>query len=219
MLALPLGFMKTCQRRSTSRTRPLWWLRLSPLLVIWSLVLAPAHLCLFFESGTAHSHTHSHTATSAHSHSTTDHHAAEGDTANRDAGGHHADTNPTGSHDADSHDAGGHDADGHDGLENHADEAGGSQQAPHSMALLPVPEEETCCSSGAAPIAIAAHASRLTVPTEHCLDGTFAPATLPVTSDVFALTHCHGRDGPPAALRRSQFLPSSLLGRAPPVSV
>ena len=102
--------------------------------------------------------------------------------------------------------------------EHHAEEAA-EHHGNAQMAVLPVPEEDSCCSSGAAPLAVVANSSRFTAPVERSIHLTFAPAVLPATPDVFALTNYHGRDGPPDAPFLSQFLPSSLLGRAPPVSV
>ena len=101
----------------------------------------------------------------------------------------------------------------------HADEAVAERHNSPKMPALPAPEEDSCCSSGVVPLAILANSSRFTVPVEQLVHLTFAPAVLPVSSDVFALTNCHGRDGPPRVPLPSQFLLSSFLGRAPPVSV
>lgn len=101
----------------------------------------------------------------------------------------------------------------------HADEAVAERHNSPKMAVLPAPEEDSCCSSGVVPVAILTNPSRFTVPVEQLVHLTFAPAVLPVSSDVFALTNCHGRDGPPRVPLPSQFLSSYLLGRAPPISV
>ena len=101
---------------------------------------------------------------------------------------------------------------------NYPHEAATEQQGSPKMAVLPLPEEDSCCSGGSAPLAIVAATSRFTAPVAQAVHLAFAPAVLPTASSVFALTNCHGRDGPPDAPLRSQFLSSSLLGRAPPVS-
>lgn len=86
--------------------------------------------------------------------------------------------------------------------------------------LQSVPEQHACCSEMDAPAVVASALSRFAAPDANSVDFSFMPATLPTTQDTFALTNCHGRDGPSLDTPlRSQFSPSSLLGRAPPVSV
>lgn len=81
-----------------------------------------------------------------------------------------------------------------------------------------VPDEHDCCSEGTVQPAVAAATSRFAAPNESSISLFFLPA-MPQVQDIFALTSCHGRAGPPPDQPlRSQFLPSSLLGRAPPIS-
>lgn len=107
-----------------------------------------------------------------------------------------------------------HNADAHDGQ-------AATERHDGGVGVQSVPEPETCCSDAAiTPFVVATVASRFAGPKERATDFSFALATLPVVQDVFALTTSHGRDGPSSDQPfRSHFAPSSLLGRAPPVSV
>ena len=86
--------------------------------------------------------------------------------------------------------------------------------------LSSVPESHVCCCDSNVPPVVLATLSHSAAPDASSWMPAFTPATLPAMQDIFALTNCYGRDGPPPdEPLRSQFFPSSLLGRAPPVSV
>lgn len=91
--------------------------------------------------------------------------------------------------------------------------------ATHHATSQPVPDAHECCSAMNAPPVIAAAVSRLSAPDRHSAPAAFALAVPSSPLDIFALTNCHGRDGPPDESLHSQLGRASLLGRAPPVSV
>lgn len=91
-----------------------------------------------------------------------------------------------------------------------------SDRATVSSTLSP---HECCCDSDALAV-VGSPISRLAAPEGRSTAISFAPAILPDVQGVLALSHCYGRDGPSINhLLRSQFSSSSLLGRAPPLSV
>ena len=92
----------------------------------------------------------------------------------------------------------------------HRSEKGASVSSPIQAHLC-------CCDNEVIPgIAVL---SRPAAPEQSHFVVAFAPAKPPVALDVFALTYCHGRDGPPDKPFLSHSSASSLLGRAPPVAV
>lgn len=93
------------------------------------------------------------------------------------------------------------------------------QQKANASALQAVPEE-VCCSSRNAPPVVRAAFSRSATPDEHSTGHSLTAATLPLPQRLFLPANCYGRAGPARAQPlRSQFSATSLLGRAPPVSV
>lgn len=88
----------------------------------------------------------------------------------------------------------------------------------HNQATLSVESaSHICCCDSDVPLVVLSSAVRAAAPDLSSLAIDFAPATLPMTPDVFALTACLGRDGPSAdAPPASPFSPATLLGRAPP---
>lgn len=106
-----------------------------------------------------------------------------------------------------------------------ADYHGGHQHAgdtPHagSRFSLGTPwDADNCCSDVETPPMVVAAQFRSIAPDASSASVLFAPATLPVAQAIFSLTNCHGRDGRPDHPLRSQFVPFSLLGRAPPAAV
>lgn len=107
------------------------------------------------------------------------------------------------------------DQDGHDG-DHHADNHHADASDDHSSTP---PEQHTCCSDSEPLQAVVAAVLRPAAPDQIVVPVNYAVPTQPFVVDVFALTNCHGRDGPPGQILRSQFVPSSLLGRAPPFLV
>jgi hypothetical protein len=104
--------------------------------------------------------------------------------------------------------------------EDHHDDRGAAHHKDDQIALSPVPQSHICCCESSVPPVVLATLPHSAAPDASSWMPVFTPATLPVRQEVFALTGCHGRDGPPPDKPlRSQFLSSSLLGRAPPVSV
>ena len=97
---------------------------------------------------------------------------------------------------------------------------GHSHAATHQAAWQSVPDEHDCCSNMDAAPVVTASSVRAGAPDAHTTLATFAPAIAPSSFDIFALTNCHGRDGPPLdETFHSQLSRGTLLGRAPPVSV
>jgi len=113
----------------------------------------------------------------------------------------------------------------HDGRAQKADHhddhsyTGATHHATKGATLQPVPDAHECCSDMSAPPIVAAPVSRLASPDTHPAPATFALAVPPSPLDIFAVTNCHGRDGPPDESLHSQLSRATLLGRAPPVSV
>ena len=94
---------------------------------------------------------------------------------------------------------------------------------PHAAAtdqatLQPVPQAHGCCSDRNAPPVVVV-GSRFAAPNTHSTPATFALVASPSPLDIFALTHYHGRDGPPSKPLHSQLSRAFLIGLAPPVSV
>jgi len=115
----------------------------------------------------------------------------------------------------------------------HFDDEGAPEAVPHGdhsravapyhatngATLQPVPQAHECCSIMNEPPVVVAAVSRLAAPDTHSAPATFAPAVSPSPHDTFAVTNCHGRDGPLDETLHSQLRRATLLGRAPPVSV
>lgn len=97
--------------------------------------------------------------------------------------------------------------------------AGATHRTTNQATLQLVPDTHECCSNMNEPPVVAAAALRLAAPDTHSAPATFAPAVPSPPFDLFALTNCHGRDGPLDETLHSQLGRASLLGRAPPVSV
>lgn len=92
--------------------------------------------------------------------------------------------------------------------------------ATHQAAWQSVPDEHDCCSNMDAAPVVAASSVRAVALDAHTTLAAFAPAIVPSSFDIFALTNCHGRDGPlPDESLHFQLSRATLLGRAPPVSV
>ena len=184
--------MKRRPAPKCSRTRSQWWSCVLSVLVALSLVVQPSLVCAALESSPGHAHPSS--GGQAHSHG-----ASHGS-------GHSHDS-------ADEHHGGDHDG-GHD-HSNPAHHQDGSDDG--RLSLSPAEPPHACCSDISAPTpVVAAPTSRSFQVDESTSVALFVPATLPPSPDIFALTACHGRDGPPGEPIRSQFLPSSPQGRAPP---
>lgn len=195
-----VGRVKSMKKRpapKSSRTRSQWWSCVLSVLVALSLVVQPSLVCAALESSPGHAHPSS--VAQAHSHG--------GDHSHGES---HGSGHSHGS--ADEHHGGDHDG-GHD-HSNPAHHQGGSDDG--RLSLSPTEPPHACCSDGSAPRPVAAPASRSFQVDESLSVALFAPTALPPSADIFALTACHGRDGPPDKPLRSQFLSSSLLGRGPP---
>ena len=178
--------------RGDSRARSHWWSGLLSVLVALSLVVQPSLVCALVESSShahsgAHAHSHSHPHGSEHSH---------------DAGSSHE-------HHSHGHHRHGHHSHGHHNHEHHDDDG--------RMSLFEPGPAHSCCSTNSAPRLVAAPVSRSFETDKSTSIVLFTPAAILPAQDIFALTACHGRDGPPGRLLRSQCLLTSLLGRAPPV--
>ena len=190
--------MKRRPAPKSSRTRSQWWSCVLSVLVALSLVVQPSLVCAALESSPSHAHPSS--GAQAHSHGGEHSHGAS-----------HGFGHSHGSADED------HGGD-HDGGHDHSNPAHHQESSDDGWMSLSSPEApHACCSDISAPTpVVAAPASRFLQTDESTSVALFVPATLSPTSDIFALTACHGRDGPPREPMRSQFLPSSRLGRAPP---
>lgn len=192
--------MKARQRQINTRTRPPWWPTLLSLIVAFSLVMQPLCQCAMAQSAIGHSHQD---APGQHSHDQmpSDHSCCSGA---QEAGEHHDDAQ--------------HD----DAQRRHAEPTTEHRHSHHSdtrhASVSPFSQQHLCCcDTQVAPSG--AVLARSSAPDQNHQTWVFAPATLPVAFTVFALTNCHGRDGPPAAPLLCQFAAASLLGRAPPVAV
>lgn len=104
------------------------------------------------------------------------------------------------------------DQDDHDD-DHHADSHHNAAAGDHSSTPS---KQHACCSDGEPLQAVVADVLRPAAPDQIVVPVVYVVPTQPVVTDVFALTNCHGRDGPPGQILRSQFVSSSLLGRAPP---
>ncbi len=91
--------------------------------------------------------------------------------------------------------------------------------ATNGAILQPVPQAHECCSNMNEPPVVAAGISRFAALDTHSAAVSFAVAVPSLSQNLFAVTNCHGRDGPSDETLHSQFRRATLLGRAPPVSV
>lgn len=125
-----------------------------------------------------------------------------------------------------------HGASSHSHEAGHSHEAAGAHHGEHvhvhaqaahygssRLAFAPIEPPETCCGQSEAIPVVAASTPGFAAPHRGFAPIVYAPAILPQAQEIFALANCHGRDGPSDKPLRSQFVPLSLLGRAPPVSV
>jgi hypothetical protein len=191
--------MKRRPAPMSSRTRSQWWSCVLSVLVALSLVVQPSLVCAALESSPGHAHPGSGAQDhSRHFHSGEHSHGHDSGHSHGSAGEHH---------DSDSRD-GGHD---HSNPAHHQDNSDDGRMSIYSSV-----QPHACCSDISAPRPIVASASRSFQINESFAVTLFAPATLPPSADIFALTACHGRDGPPDKPLLSHFLASSCLGRAPP---
>lgn len=184
-----IGTVKGMKRRpapKSSRTRSQWWSCVLSVLVALSLLVRPSDICALVESSPGHSHAHA----SQHSDGASPGHA-HNSVEEHDHSHHH------GSH--------------HDGGTQHESSPGDGR-----MSLSTPEAAHACCSDTSAPHPVVAASLRSFQADDSFSLELFAAATLPLSPDIFALTACHGRDGPPDRSLRSQFVPSSQLGRAPP---
>lgn len=106
-----------------------------------------------------------------------------------------------------------------EGAAHHDDHHQPIAQHTDKATLQPVPHQHACCPESAPLPVVMAAPSRSATPDESAIGVSFMPATLPAMQNIFALTNCHGRDGPDDSQPLPQLSRASLLGRAPPVSV
>jgi hypothetical protein len=190
--------MKRRPAPKNSRTRSQWWSCVLSVLVTLSLLVQPSLVCAVLESSPSHVHPSS--GVQGHSHGSHSGEHSHGHASGRSDGS------------TDEHHGGDHD-EGHD-HSNPAHHQGSSDDGRMSLSAFGHPH--SCCSDGSVQLPVVASSSRSLQADSSLTIALFVPATMPPSADIFALTACHGRDGPPCEPIRSQFLPSSLLGRAPP---
>jgi hypothetical protein len=172
---------------------PSWWSPLLSLFVAFTLVVQPAQLCAMLESSPGHSH-------GGHSHKG-DSHASHSDASHPHVGASH------------------HQSDDNDQAREHhaAVEHEATEPAVGGLALMPSSSQHMCCSDDGGSHAVTAATRRSFSPEERLVSLSNDSGIVSATPDIFTLTACHGRDGPPGHSLRSQLSHSSLLGRAPPV--
>ena len=125
----------------------------------------------------------------------------------------HASEHSNGASSGHSHDS----ANDHDGSHHHDGGAWHESSLGDGRMSLTAPGVlHACCADIPAPHPVVVSSLRAFQADDKSSVVLFASATLPLSPGIFALTACHGRDGPSDKPFRSQFLPSSRLGRAPP---
>lgn len=107
---------------------------------------------------------------------------------------------------------------GHDTAHHHQESKNrtDTQEISNAIPVLTATGHDACCCDSQSQPLVAASVSRSAAPDQTSLHLALSPVDLPFAPVVFTLTNCHGRDGPPGRSLRTQFVPSSLLGRAPP---
>lgn len=188
---------------SENRKCPTWRSTLLSLFVACTLVVQPAQLCALLESAPGHSHddSHSHQGDSHHAKASPAVHVHEAASSSHHPHDHATD---------DSHTHNSHHEVAHQPT---------ARASEYRLFIQPVPAPHVCCSDGGSTPVVTATTRRSAAPHERSTDLAFEHGVLPTMPDSFALTACHGRDGPLGRPLRSQFSAASLLGRAPPALV
>ncbi len=110
-----------------------------------------------------------------------------------------------------------HESAAHYDVDHHDAKDVGAHHGQGRLSVAPSSRHQADCCDDETQPQVAVSASRRSAP-----DGipvfAVAPAVFAATLAVFGPTSRYGRDGPPGTPLRSQLVPSSLLGRAPPVS-
>lgn len=183
--------MKSPQRNVNKRTQPSWWSAVLSVLVALSLALQPACICALAEISAHESHAggHSHSAETGHGHS---HEAATPD--------HHTD----------------HQSSEQPEPQQEVPDVRASGGSNAAFAAL---DHGACCCESEAQSVVAASVSRISVPDHASVRLACAPPYEVFVPEISTMANCRGRDGPPGRPLRSQFVPASLLGRAPPISI